>query len=91
MPRKSKTLLFPALDPTQIPPSVDDVAEYCQQRGNRIDPETFVDFYQSKGWVVGRARMKDWQAAVRTWEKRDRGKPTIFDGIAAFAQREEAS
>ncbi len=89
---KNKTiLLFAPLDPTHIPPSVGDVAEYCQQRGNKIDPETFVDFYQSKGWVVGRARMKDWQAAVRTWEKRDRGKPTIYDGIAAFAQREEAS
>ncbi len=89
---KSKTvLLFASLDPAAIPPTVADVAEYCQQRGNKIDPETFCDFYQSKGWVVGRARMKDWQAAVRTWEKRDKGKPTIYDGIAAFAQREEAS
>ncbi len=91
MAKTKSVLLFTPLDPTQIPPSVADVTEYCQQRGNRIDPETFVDFYQSKGWVVGRAKMRDWQAAVRTWEKRDRGKPTIYDGIAAFAQRGETA
>lgn len=51
------------------PPTVEEVAEYCQKRNNGIDPERFVDFYQSKNWMVGRSKMKDWQACVRTWEK----------------------
>ena len=53
------------------PPSVDDVAKYCRERGNAVDPEKFVDFYAAKGWKVGNQPMKDWKAAVRTWERRD--------------------
>jgi len=53
------------------PPSLDDVAAYCAERGNSIDPQRFIDFYQSKGWKVGSAPMKDWKAAVRNWESRD--------------------
>lgn len=52
-----------------IPPTGDEVAAYCQERGNGLDPETFVDFYASKGWMVGKNPMKDWKAAVRTWER----------------------
>lgn len=52
-----------------IPPTVDEVAAYCQERGNGLDPESFVDFYASKGWMVGKNPMKDWKAAVRTWER----------------------
>ena len=44
--------------------------EYCQERNNSIDAQSFVDFYDSKGWVVGKSPMKDWKAAVRTWEKK---------------------
>lgn len=53
-------------------PTVDEISEYCSQRGNGIDSEAFWDFYQSKGWVVGKAPMKDWRAAVRTWERKQR-------------------
>lgn len=53
------------------PPTVDDVRAYCTERGNGVDPQRFVDFYQSKGWKVGNNTMKDWKAAVRTWEQRD--------------------
>lgn len=52
-------------------PTVAEVAEYCKQRKSNIDPESFVAFYESKGWFVGKNKMKDWQAAVRTWERRD--------------------
>ena len=52
------------------PPTVEQVAKYCQKRGNKIDPQRFVDFYTSKGWLVGNNPMKDWEAAVRTWETR---------------------
>lgn len=55
-----------------VPPSVEQVRAYCRERGNGIDPESFVDYYASKGWTVGRAPMKDWKAAVRTWEQRRR-------------------
>ena len=57
------------------PPSIDDVREYCRERKNKVDPETFIDFYSAKGWKVGNQPMKDWKAAVRTWEKRDRASP----------------
>ncbi|MCM1008861.1 MAG: replisome organizer [Ruminococcus flavefaciens] len=53
------------------PPTVEEVQAYCQERGNNIDPEHFVDFYASKGWKVGSNPMKDWKACVRTWEKRN--------------------
>lgn len=55
-----------------IPPTVDEVRQYCQERNNNVDAESFVDFYQSKEWYVGKNKMKDWKASVRTWERRDR-------------------
>ena len=58
-----------------VPPTVEQVRDYCEERGNSIDPEHFVDFYSSKGWKVGKNKMTDWKAAVRTWEKRDKPKP----------------
>jgi predicted phage replisome organizer len=54
------------------PPTLEEVKAYCQERGNSVDPERWYDFYQSKGWMVGRNKMKDWKAAVRTWEKETR-------------------
>ena len=58
------------------PPTVDEVRAYCTERGNNVDPQTFVDFYEAKGWMVGSNHMKDWRACVRTWEKNrvDRGR-----------------
>lgn len=53
------------------PPTVEEVEAYCFERNNKVDPERFVDFYSSNGWKVGKNPMKDWKAAVRTWEKRD--------------------
>ena len=53
------------------PPSVEEVRSYCNERNNSVDPESFVDFYSSKGWMVGKNKMKDWKAAVRTWEQHD--------------------
>ena len=51
-----------------VPPTVEEVAAYCLERQNGIDPEAFVDFYTAKGWLVGKSPMKDWRSAVRTWE-----------------------
>lgn len=50
-------------------PQVVDVQMYCRERGNTVDAQAFIDFYTSNGWKVGRNPMKDWMAAVRTWEK----------------------
>lgn len=58
-----------------VKPTVEEVSEYCTERQNDIDPEEFVDFYESKGWKVGREPMKDWKACVRTWEKSHRHRP----------------
>ncbi len=52
-----------------IPPTIDEVRDYCFERGNSVDPERFVDYYSSNGWMVGKNKMKDWKAAVRTWER----------------------
>lgn len=68
------------------PPTADQVREYCLENGYGVDAERFVNFYASKGWKVGNSPMKDWKAAVRNWEQRDKdgGKKIHFD----YAQRE---
>lgn len=55
-----------------VPPTVCQVSEYCIERKNTVDAETFVNFYLSKNWAIGKSKMKDWKAAVRTWEKNRR-------------------
>lgn len=52
-----------------IPPTLEEVRAYCQERKNSVDPERWLDHYTSNGWKVGRNPMKDWKAAVRTWER----------------------
>lgn len=64
-------------------PTVDEVRAYCQERQNNVDPERFVDYYESNGWKVGRNSMRSWQAAVRTWERSGGGKQTD-KAVAAF-------
>lgn len=54
-------------------PSVEDVQQYCTQRQNNINAEHFIDYYEANGWKVGKNAMKDWKAAIRTWEKRNGG------------------
>ena len=54
-------------------PSLEEVKKYCLERNNNIDAENFVDYYNSNGWKVGKNSMKDWKAAIRTWEKRNNG------------------
>lgn len=50
-------------------PVVEDVETYCHERKNKVDAQRFVDFYTAKGWMLGKNKMKDWKAAVRTWER----------------------
>ena len=53
------------------PPTVEEVSEYCIERNNQVDPESFIDFYESKGWMVGKNKMKDWKSSLRRAEKWD--------------------
>lgn len=64
-PQKQKRSVF-------VRPTVEEVAAYCAERNNGIDAQAFIDFYASKGWMIGKNPMKDWKAAVRTWERNER-------------------
>ena len=54
-------------------PTLDEVIAYCQERNNNVNPEKWFNYYESNGWKVGKNPMKDWKAAVRTWERSDDG------------------
>ena len=58
-------------------PKLEEVLEYCSERNNNIDAENFINFYESKNWKIVKNKMKDWKAAIRTWEKRKQKKPTM--------------
>lgn len=62
--KKTKTTRF-------IPPTVEEVRRYCQENNYSVDAERFVDFYECKGWMVGKNKMKNWKAAVRTWVRQN--------------------
>lgn len=74
------------------PPTLDEVIEYCSERGNKVDAQKFIDYYTSNGWMVGKNKMKDWKAAVRsTWEKDKFAKPKTDreDVLPSFYPKEE--
>lgn len=52
-------------------PTLDEISSYCRERKNGIDPQRFYDYQEARGWMIGKAKMKDWKAAVRTWERND--------------------
>lgn len=70
---KEKAAISPKATKRFTPPTVEEVRTYCKERGNKVDPAAFVSFYDSNGWKVGKNPMKDWRAAVRTWEQREGG------------------
>ena len=72
-----------------VPPTVDDVRAYCQEKGfmDTVNPNKFVDFYESKGWMVGKNKMKDWKAAVRNWASKEPTKTVKKNSFGDFAQR----
>ena len=57
------------------PPSISDVADYVNEKKYSVNPASFIDYYESNGWMVGRNKMKDWKAAVRNWASKDFNKP----------------
>lgn len=54
-----------------IPPSIEDIKAYCEEKGYKLDYDRFIDYYTSNGWMVGKNRMKDWRACVRNWARKD--------------------
>lgn len=58
------------------PPTLAEVTDYCRERQNAVDPQRFIDYYTANGWKVGKNSMKDWKAAVRTWEGKQRDSAT---------------
>ena len=69
------------------PPTLENVSEYCLEMGyTNVDAARFIDFYTSNGWMVGKNRMKDWKAAVRNWDRREKN-PQRQDGAAEVAKK----
>ena len=58
-------------------PTLSEIEQYCIERNNNVNAEQFFDYYESNGWKVGKNSMKDWKAAVRTWERSEYRKPTV--------------
>ena len=57
-------------------PTIKEIEDYCKERNNNVSAEAFYDFYESKNWFIGKNKMKDWKACVRTWERRDNNSKT---------------
>ena len=70
-----------------IPPTLEEVRSYCAERNNNVDAQRFVDYYTSNGWLVGKNKMKDWRAAVRTWERNN----TSASKTSGIAVKQNAS
>ena len=70
-----KEIITNVIPKKDFPPCVDEVAAYCRERNNGIDAEAFIDHYAARGWMIGKTKMKDWKAAVRTWEKNRSAQP----------------
>ena len=65
-------------------PTLEEVKEYCSERKNNVDAERFIDYYTANGWKVGKNPMKDWKAAVRSWERNVFGKPKAAETEHSF-------
>jgi len=74
-----------------IPPTVSEVAAYCRERKNKVDPQSFVDYYAAANWFRGKTKITDWKACVRTWEQKekDRGNRSDTDNIFLQMYEEE--
>lgn len=79
----------PPTRPRFVPPTEAEVRDYCREKGYAVDPEAFVAFYASKGWKVGSQPMKDWKAALVTWQKREEKEVQVrgVNGVDSDADR----
>lgn len=72
-----------------IKPSIEEIQKYCNERNNNVDANRFYNFYESKGWMVGKNKMKDWKAAVRTWEQKEDKLPSWWNKDFKESERTE--
>jgi hypothetical protein len=71
-------------------PNENEVVKYCKERGNSVNAKRFISFYESKGWMVGKNKMKDWEAAVRSWEQAEQNNNSSIKGSSrAFVQESD--
>jgi len=70
-------------------PTIEEIENYCKERNNSVNAEAFYDFYESKNWYVGKNKMKDWKACVRTWEQRDKSKSDTYKSKANQLEEEQ--
>ena len=69
-------------------PTIKEIKEYCSERGNKINAEYFFDYYEAKGWLVGKGKMKDWKAVIRNWERKDPAEaPKKENNIVAVCEK----
>ena len=83
---KTETL---ALSLRFIKPAIQEIINYCQKRKNNINPQIFFNFYESKNWMIGKNKMKNWQAAIRTWEQLDRSGKQLRNDTEIIRKRTE--
>jgi len=69
-----------------IPPNFTEILEYCSQNNVEVDANKFINFYESKGWMVGKNKMKDWKAAIRNWSKPTQ-QEMIYDPLVEKARQ----
>ena len=77
------------IPPNFKPPTLEAIIEYCNSRSSTVDPQKFFDHYTANGWMVGKNKMKDWKAAVRTWEHRDKDKSKIPTGVETLTEAQK--
>ena len=71
------------------PPTIEEVKAYCDERKNSVDPQKWFDYYTANGWMVGKNKMKDWKASVRTWEKNSFGSSPNNQSVPDYMYQEE--
>lgn len=86
---KSMSMSNKSMSNIFIKPSIEEVNKYCKERNNGINAQSFIDFYESKGWMIGKNKMKDWKAAIRTWEKNRNSKQEVVPAWLSRKNEEE--
>lgn len=70
-----------------MPPTVEEVVEYCVERKNNLYAQAFIDYYEARNWMLGKTKMKEWKAAVRTWEKNQQNRAVKSDKVDQYLEK----
>lgn len=72
-----------------VKPTLEEIEAYCKERNNQVDAQTFFDFYESKNWMIGKNKMKDFKAAIRNWERREKPKAKYNRVVNGYQQHKD--